>query len=179
MTLGALFDSFARSAFRYESRPFYDVGGEEADRLTAWRLGRPRPERSVRTSPWLARIATTTIAGKSWVRVSVLDDPLSEYQQFSLFAYVESQAAGDRMLVVRRRDLPVEVRDLPDFWLFDHDMDSAHGALMRYTAKGAFVGIELVSDDAGLRRLVEARAQLIERARPLNVFLADRDRARA
>jgi hypothetical protein len=179
VTLGALFDSFARSAFRYESRPFYDVGGEEADRLTAWRLGQPRPERSVRTSPWLARIATTTVAGKSWVRVSVLDDPPSEYQQFSLLAYVESQAAGDRMLVVLRRDLPVEVRDLPDFWLFDHETVSARGALMEYTAEGAFVGIELVGDDAGVRRLVEARAQLIKRARPLNAFLADRNRARA
>jgi hypothetical protein len=42
--------------------------------------------------------------------VSVLDDPLTEYQRFSLLAYVESQAAGDRMLVIQRRDVPTEAR---------------------------------------------------------------------
>lgn len=179
MTLDQLFDSFTQTAFRYESLPAYDVGGEEADRLRAWRLAEPRPERSVRTSAWLARIASTTVAGKSWTRVSVLDDPLTDYQRFSLLAYVESQAAGDQMLVIQRRDVPPRARDLPDFWLFDHDTPAAQGALMSYTANGSFTGIELVSDDARVNRLTAARAELIERARPLNVFLATRNRARA
>ena len=179
MTLGQLFDSFTRTAFRYESLPAYDVGGEEADRLLAWRRGEPRPERSVRTSTWLARIAVTTAAGKNWTRVSVLDDPLTEYQRFSLLAYVESQAAGDQMLVIRRGAVPPEARDLPDFWLFDHETTSAQTALMRYTADGAFTGFELVSNTAELRRLITARAELIRLACPLNVLLATQDRGRA
>ena len=56
---------------------------------------------------------------------------------------------------------------------------SAQGALMTYTTNGAFIGIELVSDCAGVNRLAGARAALIEHARPLNVFLATRSRARA
>ena len=54
--LGACFDLFERSAFRLETLPVYAVAAED-ERLRAFRLGLPRPERSVRTSPWLARIA--------------------------------------------------------------------------------------------------------------------------
>ena len=55
--LNACFDLFERTAERLEALPAYAVGGAEEERLRAFRLGLPRPERSVRTSPWLARIA--------------------------------------------------------------------------------------------------------------------------
>ena len=48
--LGACFDLFERSAFRLETLRAYAVGAED-ERLRAFRLGLPRPERSVRTSP--------------------------------------------------------------------------------------------------------------------------------
>ncbi len=50
----AAFDSFRSSAFRLECLQAYAVSAEDA-RLRAFREGLPRPERSVRTSPWLGR----------------------------------------------------------------------------------------------------------------------------
>ena len=179
MTLGTLFDEFAHTAFRYESLPAYDVGGEEAERLRAWREGRPRPERSVRTSPWLARIAVSTVAGKRWSRVSVLDDPLSDYQLFSLVAYVESQAAGDEMRVIARAHLPPAAAGSPDFWLFDRGFPTARAALMRYTDAGAFLDVDLVTSGAGLDRAEAAAAALVAGSVPLNDFLVVQERARA
>jgi len=95
--LNACFDLFERTAERLEVLPAYAVGGAEEDRLRAFRLGLPRPERSVRTSPWLARIARPTATGKSWRRIRVLGWPLTEYQRYQLAGYQESAAApGDR-----------------------------------------------------------------------------------
>jgi hypothetical protein len=72
------FDQFRVSAFRLETMQYYSVSAEDA-RIRAFREGTPRPERSVRTSPWLRRIALTTAAGKLWSRVHVIKEPLSEY----------------------------------------------------------------------------------------------------
>ena len=72
------FDQFVVSAFRLETLQRYSVSAEDTH-MRAFREGTPRPERSVRTSPWLRRIALTTAAGKSWSRVHVTQEPLSEY----------------------------------------------------------------------------------------------------
>lgn len=77
------------SAFGLETLRACAVPGEE-DRLRAFRLGLPRPERPVRTSRWLRRIAATTAAGKSWHRVRVLDRPLSEDERYRLLGYQEA-----------------------------------------------------------------------------------------
>lgn len=108
----ALFDTFTHTAYRLECLPTYAVPAEDAT-VQAFREGTARPERSVRTSPWMRRIAVSTAAGKSWSRTRVIDTPLTEYQQISLPAYVESQAVGEQIAVAERDD----VGDLgPDFW---------------------------------------------------------------
>jgi hypothetical protein len=71
--LGGCFEVFKVRAFRLETLSTYAVPAEEG--LRAFRLGLPRPERPVRTSSWLRRIADTTAAGKSWRRVRVLGRP--------------------------------------------------------------------------------------------------------
>jgi hypothetical protein len=110
----ALFDTFHHTVARLEALPAYDVGGQEAVRIQAFREGRPRPLRSVATDPWLARIAVSTItAGKRWTRVRVVDEPLTEYQRYQLTSHQESQAAGERVLIAPRS----AVGDVgPDFW---------------------------------------------------------------
>ena len=85
----AWFDRFERSTFRLETLQRYAVS-EEDERLRAFREGAPRPERSVRTSPWLRRIAVTTVAGKRWQRVHIVEHPLSEYLCYEIEGYVES-----------------------------------------------------------------------------------------
>lgn len=168
----AVFDTFRHSVFRLEALPAYDVGEEDED-LDAWRAGRSLPERSVRTSAWLARIALSTLCdGKAWSRTRVLDDPLTEYEQFELGAYVESQACGDEMRIALRRD----VGDVgPDFWLFDAETPSAPGAfavVMVYDDHGRWLGSEKVTDRGQLSQFAGVRDRVNAASVPLNEYLA-------
>jgi hypothetical protein len=140
----ALFDSFRSAVFRLEALPAY--AGQEDDRMHAFYLGEPLPERSVRTEPWLARIAMTTITErKSWIRVRVVDEPLTEFQRYQLEPYRESQAAGEQILIVARAELGDAGED---FWLFDAGAPDARGVLMHYDEDHNWVGADLVTDPA-------------------------------
>lgn len=164
----ALFDTFQHTAFRLECLQTYDVS-QEVEAVRAFREGRPRPERSVRTSPWLRRVAVTTAQGKQWSRVRVVSYPLTEYTRYELVGYVESQAAGERILLVDYD----KVGDLgPDFWLFDAGTLAARAVLMRYTVGGKIEGFDLVTDPAHLERLRAIQHLVESHAVPLNEFLA-------
>jgi hypothetical protein len=162
-----LFDLFRRTAFRYEGLPGYDVP-DEVERIRAWRENQPRPERSVRTSEWLRRIAVTTAQGKAWERVRAVDRPLPEYLRYELNGYLENQAAGDRTLLVDRE----QAYDGPDFWLFDTGTPHARAVIMAYNGGGRFVAAEEVTDQAVLAELGRESQRLLDAATPLNVWLA-------
>ena len=172
----AVFAAFAASrtsttVFRWEALQHYDVAADEPS-LVAFREGTPRPERSVRTSPWLARIATSTIAGKAWQRVRHVVEPLSEYLRWEFLAYVESQSAGEQITVHTSPDTPAG----PDFWLFDGESADQRAILMHYDAAGVPRRYELVEhDDPRFPGLVDVRDQVSAAAVPLNQFLAARE----
>jgi hypothetical protein len=164
----ALFDAFTHSAYRLEALPSYAVSFEDTS-MRAFLEGTARPERSVRTSSWMRRIAVTTAAGRVWTRTRVHDTPLTDYQRFELTAYIESQAVGDRTSLVGR----TLVGDLgPDFWLFDADTDHPHAAVMRYTEDGQFEGFDLITDPDRLAELDTIRRTAEAHAVPLPQFLA-------
>lgn len=170
----ALFDRFQQTVVRLEALPVYDLAFE-ADSIAAWRRGDPRPERSVRTDPWVARIAaSTTTQGKQWQRVRVLSDPPTEYERYELDSYVESQAVGEQIFIAERQiALDVVEGELgPDVWLFDAGQRGAFAAVMRYDPTGRWLGVDHVTDPA----VVAAFADRIDRVRqvsiPLNTYLA-------
>jgi hypothetical protein len=164
----ALFDTFQHTAFRLECLQTYDVSAE-TQAVRAFREGLPRPERSVRTSPWLRRVAVTTAQGKRWSRVRVVAYPLTEYTRYELIGYVESQAAGEHIQLVDYD----QVGELgPDFWLFDAGTATAQAVLMRYTADGQIQGFDRTTDPAELERLQRIQCTAEAHAVPLNEFLA-------
>jgi hypothetical protein len=169
--LGACFDLFERSAFRLETLRAYAVGAED-ERLRAFRLGLPRPERSVRTSPWLARIAETTAVGKSWHRIRVVGWPVTEYERYQMIGYEESAAAGD---VIRIADRATHRELAPldrDFWLFDAEGPRPFAALMTYDEAGSYLGSEITTSPEIIERC-KADQHLAERyAVPLEAYLA-------
>jgi hypothetical protein len=169
--LNACFDLFEHTAARLETLPAYAVGGAEEERIRAFRLGLPRPERSVRTSPWLARIAETTAAGKSWERIRVLGWPLTEYQRYQLVGYQESATAGDVIRIADRSAHPeLAVLD-SDFWLFDASRPQPFAALMAYDNAGTYLGSQITTGTEAIERC-EAAQQLAERyAVPLDTYL--------
>jgi uncharacterized protein DUF6879 len=164
----ALFDSFRLSVFRLEALPAY--AGEEDDRLHAFYAGRPLPERSVRTEPWLARIALTTITEhKTWTRVRVVDEPMTDFQRYQMEPYKESQAAGEQIRIVTRAELGDTG---PDFWLLDAGTPHARGVVMHYSPDYRWLGADLVTDHVTLGALAWRRDFALNRSMPLNEFLA-------
>jgi hypothetical protein len=168
-----LFRHFADSptstaVWRWEGRQSYAIPSDEPS-LVAFRDGTPRPGRSVRTSPWLARIATSTAAGKLWRRVRPVTEPLSEYVQWELLAYVESQAAGEEIRV-----LPVDGMTGPeDVWVFDGDTtNDRYAIVMHYDADGSPLRFELVTGEGRVRNYLTMVGGLFDDALPLNAYLA-------
>jgi hypothetical protein len=170
--IAANYDRFTTSAFRLECLPQYRAPSETAS-LEAFLRGDPRPERSVRTQPWLARIARTTVVDrKSWSRVHIVDFPLSDYVRYELVGYVESQAVGEEIRILNRADHPRFADLHEDFWLFDETTDQPFAHTQLYGADGEYVGARPVSDPETLSRYATVKEQVLALAHPLNVFLA-------
>jgi hypothetical protein len=166
----ACFDRFVVSAFRLETLPDYAAPAED-ERIAAFRAGRPLPERSPRTSPWLRRIAETTAAGKHWSRVHVVDYPLSEYTRFEIVTYGESAAAGEDVRLTDRRADPALDALTWDFWLFDAETDHPFAALMRYSHGGEYLGAQVTDDAAVVRTCTAERDLALRHSVPLAEYL--------
>jgi hypothetical protein len=170
----ACFDEFRISAFRLETLRQYAVSAED-ERITAFREHRPLPERSVRTSPWLRRIADTTAAGKHWSRVHVVDEPLSEYVRFEMVTYRESAQAGEDIRITSRKADPALDDLQTDFWLFDAETSHPFAALMRYDPGGHYVDAEVTSDPAAISSCKAAQDLALHHSVPLSAYLADKE----
>ena len=160
--LDECFHSFRYSALRLETLPAYNASSE-AERIQAWRQGRERPERSVRTSEYLREVAANVLAGRERMRVRIVDHPLSEYCRYQMAGYIESAAAGEQIrIVVRgggseraRQDLDV----VSDFWFFDQGTEDERAVLLQYDPRGALTGAHLATEpDLALCRKLWAAA---------------------
>jgi hypothetical protein len=147
--LDECFRSFRHSALRLETLPAYAVSGE-AERIQAWREGRARPERSVRTSGYLREVAANVLAGRERTRVRIVDHPLSEYCRYQMAAYIESAAAGEHIRIVVRGGGSEQARQdldiVSDFWFFDQGTEHERAVLLEYDAQGAFTGARLAAE---------------------------------
>jgi hypothetical protein len=147
--LDECFRSFRHSALRLETLPAYAVSGE-AERIQAWREGRARPERSVRTSEYLREVAANVLAGRERTRVRIVDHPLSEYCRYQMAAYIESAAAGEHIRIVVRGGGSEQARQdldiVSDFWFFDQGTEHERAVLLEYDAEGAFTGARLAAE---------------------------------
>jgi hypothetical protein len=163
----ACFDRFAVSAWRLEALQRYAID-EEDERIRAWRDGLPRPERSVRNSPWLRRVAVSTAAGKQWGRAHVVDYPLSDYVRYLIGggSYAETSAAGEEIRIADRAADPG-----PDFWLFDDVTADAAAILMSYDDAGHWLGAEYTTDPATISKCREVKSLAMAASVPLNVYL--------
>lgn len=171
LDLGQCFEVFTACAFRLETLGTYAAPAEE-ERLRAFRLGLSRPERSVRTSAWLRRIADTTAAGKSWRRVRVLDRPLSEYECYQLLGYRESAEAGEVIRIAERSACPDLATLARDFWLFDAGTARPFAALMNYDHAGEYLGAVVTTEPAVIMACLTARNLAQQYSVPLGVYLA-------
>lgn len=180
----ALFDTARHSVFRLEGRQTYAIPADD-DELVAFRTGAPRPERSVRTSPWLRRIAMQAAGGVEWCRLRVVEFPLTEYTRFEMVAFVESQAAGEQIRLTENPAWVHHATDgstltahagpgaMDDFWLIDGGTPDAVGVWMKYDDDGHLLAREPVRSQSTLAALASAQEVMWSRGIPLNVWLAD------
>jgi hypothetical protein len=169
--LPACFDLFTESAFRLETERASN-SPSEAERLAAFRAGLPLPERSVRTSPWLARIHATCTATppKSWTRIGLVGTPLSEYQRYRMVGRREAEVAGEVNLLADYR-LCQELAVLDDFWLFDEGTVEPFAAIMDYGPDGSYLGSQIITSPAAIARCKEVKRLAYLSAIPLETFL--------
>lgn len=113
---GQRFDTFERSAWRFEAQPTYAMPRESPD-LNRWRAGQARPH--AHNEAWHETVREIVTSGRSIGRVRVLRRPLTEYQRFQLDWVIPANTeAGEQVRVL---DLTRLGLDLPshDFWIFD------------------------------------------------------------
>lgn len=90
-----------------------------------------------------------------------------------MLAYVESQATGEQITVLR---VDEDFLGPEDFWVFDGDApDDRYAIWMHYDADGSPVEFEHVTDPGQVRTMLEQAADLeAEDQQALNEHLASR-----
>lgn len=133
------FDAFAHTAFRLETRPVYDMAGEQEEYqrfLATGQLDIPDDD------SWLTRIRQFRATSRWIGRVHVLTRPLTDYLRYEFAVYHYTVAAGEDIRILDLTEQANPGLPAQDFWLFD---DSAV-VRMDYDDEGRQLGRELLED---------------------------------
>lgn len=138
----SLFTSFAHTAYRLETLQGYDVSYED-ESYAAFLAGQPMPT-DVAKNEWTTMIAGATRSGKSFRRVHVVNEPLTDYLRYEIgWSYGPNVGAGEGIGIIVGKPGNLGLPD-HDYWLFD----SRDLWIMDYDEDGKFLSAELVEDPA-------------------------------
>ncbi|MFB8019101.1 DUF6879 family protein [Streptomyces rubiginosohelvolus] len=148
--IASLFSEFKHTAFRLETRRAY-ASDRNSPKWARWKSGA-----DIATEPdnaWRENVRVQTAEGKRFERVRLVDQPLTEGQQFLLDSGRSNVAAGEDI-----RNLPRTQADrlgLPDhdFWLFD----SRLVARFVFGEDDTTLGVVLSEDPAEVALACQAR----------------------
>jgi hypothetical protein len=163
---GRLLREFTRSAWRWEAQGVYREPVEQ-EPLRAFLAGEPVDLSYM--NHWLTGVREATDAGRTFGRVRMLTEPLTDYLRFELAATSRNLDAGEDIRViaqVRAREL-----ELPgyDFWIFDDE----RVAVMRFDGDG-FTHADLITDARAVARFREIRERAWKDAIPISEYLTSR-----
>lgn len=158
------------SAFRLEAQNRYAVGAE-AERMEAFQAGEPLPEHPDVTRT-MELIRSFVEAGKTIIRVHVLDRPLTDYLRYELAVYPENVEAGEEILIADRAWDPQLEELTDDFVLFDAETDEPSVVWYDYDAEGHLEGYRYSESRADIDRCIRQRDVALEHAVPLEEFTA-------
>ncbi|BDM66844.1 hypothetical protein HEK616_03310 [Streptomyces nigrescens] len=140
-TLGDLFDSFQREAFRLETLDDYSKSGN-VDAYHAYLAGEPQPEDY--NAGWVEELRSHTENGKRVYRVHILSRPLTDYLLFELgWGYRKNMTGGEEFFILDVTEEPNPLAGVPDFWCFD----SESVAVMKYDGAGKYLGSEVLEPE--------------------------------
>lgn len=153
-----------RSAFRLETLPQYLVP-QEAELFAAWNAGVAPPRRTPENNEAMARLQGEIQRGLRRYRVHILDQPLTAYLRFELYAYLDSVAVGNDIRVADRDTHPDLAGMHEDFWMYDDETV----VRMFYDDEGRFLYPELAEDIEPYRAL---RDTAMRHSEPLLDYMA-------
>jgi hypothetical protein len=140
-SLGELFDTFQRDAFRLETLADYSGSGS-TDAYRAFLAGDPQPEDY--NAEWVSELRSHTSKGKRIYRVHVLSRTLTPYLRFELgWGYQKNATGGEEFFILDTTEKPNPLEGVGDFWLFDETA----AVVMQYDEKGAITGRETLPDE--------------------------------
>lgn len=160
------FRTFTRSAWRLEAQGVYREPYERQPLIDF--LAGQDPDLSF-MDEWIADVHADVAAGKTYGRVRVLTEPLTDYLRFELsFTQLNIDAGEEVRVLPMRRFTELEVPQV-DFWLFD----DARAAVMHLDENG-FAYADLVTDEPEITRFREIREVAWQNAIPFSEYLSNR-----
>lgn len=137
-----LFTGFEHTAYRLETLQCYDVSYEE-DSYVAFLAGHPMPSDAAKDE-WTAMVKDAVDGGKSFRRVHVVSEPLTDYLRYEIeWSYEPNVAAGEDVRILPGKPGALGLPD-HDYWLFD----SRDLWVMKYDSDGRFLYTEYVDEPA-------------------------------
>jgi hypothetical protein len=142
-------------AFRIEGKRLYRTSPAEAEALAGFLAGNPQPPSAFPVwQSWLDQVRTWTRQGKTIARVRIIDDPLTDYQRWSLWCARWHRDAGEDIRYLTREAANALGIPRGDWQMFDDN----RVVVMAFTASGEIAGKTLVTDPAVIRRYQTWRA---------------------
>lgn len=145
-----LFREFRHTAWRLETRHGY-ASDRKSPNWTRFQEGASfgfNPE-----SPWHANVRSQTERGKRFERVRLVDEPMTEGQQFLLATGLGNVAAGEDIRnLTRARAQELRLPDF-DFWLFD----SKTVARFAFDENDTTLGVYVTEDPVEVLAACQAR----------------------
>lgn len=165
---------FGRSAYRLETLDWYTSPATEA-RIARFLAG--EPVTAAEREGWLSMLRRDIAAGKTFSRVHVISEALTDYLRYELACYQSSADSGEDIRILAA-ELAAGL-DLPgDYWLFDAEVPGrAWAAFQLYGDRGAWLGAQVVTDPAAVASCRRWRHAAMSRAIPLNAYMAERSPA--
>jgi hypothetical protein len=141
------FETFERSAWRFEQQPAYFIGYEH-QQFDDFLAGHPTPPtENPELGDWMRQVAGHVAAGRTVGRVRIVDEPITDYQRWMRWMDRWNREAGETIDYLSRSDayrtglLPAAGQH--DWWLFD----DLRLVLMYFDDKGVRVRAELVENE--------------------------------
>jgi hypothetical protein len=151
------FQGFTTSSWRWECQGDYAI---DAAAMQRWRAGLPTD--MSRKEPWLRTIRETVGAGKTFDRVRMLTEPITEYLRWLLEQTQSNVDAGEDIRWVQQSVASELGMPDYDFYLFD----DARVAIMRFGEDKLLAELEVLDDPDIVARHREFRDAVWPRATP-------------
>ncbi|MFE9456384.1 DUF6879 family protein [Streptomyces californicus] len=161
--IAPLFREFRHTAFRLETRRGY-ASDRNSSKWERWKRGADisaEPDNA-----WRENVRAQTARGKRFERVRLVDQPLTEGQQFLLASGLSNVAAGEDIRHLSRTQASRLRLPEYDFWLFDSRMV----ARFVFAEDDTTLGVVLSEDPAEIAFACQVRDAAWHHATPIADF---------